>query len=232
MRRAHPHASGHLPPMQFISAVWCTRGELACAVARYSAPRATATLTFARIHLSAPHTPPSSMHRNPQHARTVQSPCSLPLRAVRARLDPSSYSYSTHPSSCYSAAQGREGEREGERASTRTLGERRLSHAVVLRLFRRRRRRCPTWSMPHRRASTREQRSESLERVGWPCGEDLRERRRDTLVDLMELEVRAAAHLLPRALHASLDVWPQYVRGEDEDEEEEEEGAGRGGLWR
>jgi len=76
---------------------------------------ATATLTFARIHLSAPHTPPSSMHRNPQHARTVQSPCSLPLRAVRARLDPSSYSYSTHPSSCYSAAQGREGERERER---------------------------------------------------------------------------------------------------------------------
>ena len=75
--------------------------------------------------------------------------------------------------------------------------------------------------MPRRRASTREQRSESLERVGWPCGEDLRERRRDTLVDLMELEVRGAAHLLPRALHASLDVWPQYVRGEDEDEEEE-----------
>ena len=32
MRRAHPHASGHLPPMQFISAVWCTGGQLACAL--------------------------------------------------------------------------------------------------------------------------------------------------------------------------------------------------------
>ena len=111
------------------------------------------------------------------------------------------------------------------------MGAGRLSHAVVLRLFRHRGRRCPTWSMPRRRASTREQRSECLQRVGWPCREDLRERRRDTLVDLMEFEVRAAAHLLPRALHASLDVWPQDARGEDEDEEEEEEGAGRGGLW-
>ena len=72
MRRAHPHASGHLPPMQFISAVWCTRGELACAVARYSAPRATATLTFARIHLSAPHTPPvacTETHSIPEQYR-------------------------------------------------------------------------------------------------------------------------------------------------------------------
>jgi len=76
MRRAHPHESGHLPPMQFISAVWCTWGELTCA--RFSAPHVPRSLVDTsplRIHPPVACTETHSMpeqYRAPALSRFAQ----------------------------------------------------------------------------------------------------------------------------------------------------------------
>jgi len=76
MRRAHPHEFGHLPPMQFISAVWCTWGELTCA--RYSAPHVPRSLVDTsplRIHPPVACTETHSMpeqYRAPALSRFAQ----------------------------------------------------------------------------------------------------------------------------------------------------------------
>ena len=158
MRRAHSHASGHLPSHAIHLCRLLVHPGGACMRALHSAPHVPRSLVDTsplRIHPPVACTETHSMpeqYRAPALSRFAQ--------CVHASTPAATRTLPTPAAATQQPKGEREREREGERASTRTLGERRLSHAVVLRLFRRRRRRCPTWSMPRRRASTREQRSE------------------------------------------------------------------------
>ena len=120
MRRAHPHESGHLPPMQLISAVWCTLGELTCA--RYSAP-------FARRHLSAPHTPPvacTDTHSMPEQYRAPA--LSRFAQCVHASTPAATRTLPTPAAATQQPKGEREREKERERGRPRELLASAASH--------------------------------------------------------------------------------------------------------